>query len=359
MPSITIADLAAAVGGTLSPGADGTRTVSSCATLKEAGPEQVSLFHIAKYASELETTRAGAVIVAPGSAAGVKRAEGLPPLVLIEAKNTYYAWQQAMARLMGQREHPHVGVSPLASVHPSAKIAATASVHAYAVIGENVTLGENVTVLPHVTIMHGCTIGDGTVLYPGVICYEQVTVGKRCLINAGTCLGSDGFAYAQNNGVHYKMPQRGTLILEDDVEIGVNSIIERGALNPTVIERGTKIGAVCVIGHNCRIGPGNLIISATCIAGSTSTGKYVVTAGQVGIAGHLEIPDFVRIGAQAGVMNNPEPNTEIVGTPAIEATRMKRITLGMFQLPELVKRVRELEKQVAKLQPPAGAKGAT
>jgi UDP-3-O-[3-hydroxymyristoyl] glucosamine N-acyltransferase len=351
MPSISIADLAAAIGGTLSAGADGTRTVSSCATLKEAGPEQVSLFHIAKYAGELETTRAGAVIVGPGAVKDVRRAEGLPPLVLIEAKNTYFAWQQAMTRLMGQRQHPFVGISPMASIHPSAKIAQTASVHPYAVVGENVTIGEGVTVYPHVTIMHGCTIDDGTVLYPGVILYEEVTVGKRCLINAGTCLGSDGFAYAQANGVHHKMPQRGPLILEDDVEIGVNSIIERGALNPTVIERGSKIGAVCVIGHNCRIGMGNLIISGTCIAGSTTTGKYVVMGGQVGIAGHLHIPDFVKIGAQAGVMNNPEPNTEIVGSPAIEANRMKRVALNMLQLPELAKRVKELEKQLAKLAP--------
>jgi UDP-3-O-[3-hydroxymyristoyl] glucosamine N-acyltransferase len=349
MPSITLFELAQAVGGTLS--GDGTRVVSACNTLKDAGPDQVSLFHIAKYADELETTRAGGVIVAPGSVGQIKRADGLPPLTLIEAKNTYYAWQQAMTLLMGQRQHPFTGISPLASIHPSARIAATASVHAYAVIGENVSIGENVTIHPHVTLMHGCAIGDHSVLYPGVTCYEEVTVGRRCLVNAGTVLGSDGFAYAQADGIHHKMPQRGKLILEDDVEIGVNSIIERGALSPTVIERGSKIGAVCVIGHNCRIGTGNLIISATCIAGSTTTGKYVVMAGQVGVAGHLAIPDFVKVGAQAGIMTNPEPNTEIVGSPAIEATRMRRVTINYLQLPELAKRVKELEKQLAKLQP--------
>jgi UDP-3-O-[3-hydroxymyristoyl] glucosamine N-acyltransferase len=349
--SVTVAELAQAVGGTVV--GDGSRVVSACNTLKDATPDQVSLFHIAKYAAELETTKAGAVIVAPGSVQNVKRADGLAPLTLIEAKNTYYAWQQAMARLMGHRPHPFVGVSPLAVIHPSATIAATASVHPYAVVGENVTLGENVTVYPHVTLMHGVTVGDDSVLLPGVTVYEEVTVGKRCLINAGTVLGSDGFAYAQANGVHHKMPQAGTLILEDDVEIGVNSIVERGALAPTVVERGSKIGAVCVIGHNCRIGPGNLIISGTCIAGSTTTGKYVVMGGQVGIAGHLHIPDFVKIGAQAGVMSNPAPDTEIVGSPAIEANRMKRVALNMLQLPELAKRVKDLEKQLAKMQAPS------
>lgn len=349
MPSITLFELAQAVGGALS--GDGARVVTACNTLKDAEPDQVSLFHIARYAHELETTRAGAVIVAPGSVGQVRRAEGLPPLTLIEAKNTYFAWQQAMTLLMGHRQHSFTGISPLASIHPSATIAPTASVHAFATIGERVSIGENVTIHPHVTLMHGCSIGDHTVLYPGVTCYEEVTVGRRCLINAGAVLGSDGFAYAQAGGIHHKMPQRGRLILEDDVEVGVNSIIERGALNPTLIERGSKIGAVCVIGHNCRIGTANLIISGTCIAGSTTTGKYVVMAGQVGIAGHLNIPDFVKIGAQAGVMSNPEPNTEIVGSPAIEATRMKRVALHMLQLPELARRVKELEKQLAKLQP--------
>jgi len=357
MPSLTLSALAQAIGGTLiNASGGGDATISSCNTLKDATPDQVSLFHIAKYASELETTRAGAVITGPGSIKNVKRAEGLPPLTLIETKNTYYAWQQAMTLLMGQRQHPFVGISPHAIIHPSAKIAPTASVHPYAVIGENCTLGENVVIYPHVTLMHDVKIGDDTVLLPGVICYEDITVGNRCLINAGTVLGSDGFAYAQANGIHHKMPQRGTLILEDDVEVGVNSIIERGALNPTLIEKGTKIGSVCVIGHNVRIGPGNIIISATCISGSTTTGKYVVIAGQVGIAGHLAIPDFVKIGAQAGVMTNPEPNAEIVGSPAIEAARMRRITLNYFQLPELAKRVKELEKQLAKLQPDPNTK---
>ncbi len=356
MPSISLSALAQSIGGTLVGGADGDRTVSSCNTLKDATPDQVSLFHIAKYASELETTRAGAVIVAPGSVKEVKRAEGLPPLRLIEAKHTYYAWQQAMVLLMGQRQHASVGVSALATIHPSAKIAPTASIHPYAVIGENVSIGENSIIYPHVTLLQGVNIGNDTVLMPGVICYEEITVGNRCLINAGTVLGSDGFAYAQANGVHHKMPQRGTLIIEDDVEVGVNSIIERGALNPTVVEKGTKIGSVCVIGHNCRIGPGNIVISASCISGSTTTGKYVVIAGQVGIAGHLAIPDFVKIGAQSGVMSNPEPNSEIVGTPAMEAHRMKRVALQTMQLPELAKRVKDLEKQLAKLEPqdPAG-----
>ncbi|HVT81492.1 MAG TPA: UDP-3-O-(3-hydroxymyristoyl)glucosamine N-acyltransferase [Phycisphaerae bacterium] len=343
----TLSELAQAVNAALI--GDGTRSVSSCNTLMDATPDQISLLHNAKYAKELETTKAAAVVVPPGMVKSFKRAEGLPELAFLEAKNTYYAWQQIMLRLHGQRTHAAVGISPQASIHPTAKLGKNVSIHPFAIIGENVTLGDNVHIYPHVTLMHDSTIGNDTILYPGVTVYESCTIGNRCLISAGAVIGSDGFAYAQANGIHHKMPQPGGLVIEDDVEIGCHTLIERGALKPTLIERGTKIGGTCIIGHNCRIGIGNIIISATCIAGSTTTGKYVVIAGQVGIAGHLDIPDFVKIGAQSGVMTNPEPNTEIVGTPAMEAGLMKRIVLNQMRLPDLAKRIKELETQVEKL----------
>jgi UDP-3-O-[3-hydroxymyristoyl] glucosamine N-acyltransferase len=144
------------------------------------------------------------------------------------------------------------------------------------------------------------------------------------------------------------MPQSGIVVVEDDVEIGCNSIVERGALKTTTVGRGTKIGNCVVIGHNCQIGPGNMIISQVGMAGSTTTGKYVVMAGQVGVNGHLNIPDFVKIGAQAGVLVDPEPNSEILGTPAMDAQTMKRIVIHQLNLPELSKRVKALEKKLEK-----------
>jgi len=349
MPTLSLADLATTLNATLI--GDGTRTVSACNTLMDATPDQISLLHNAKYAKELETTKAAAVIVSPGIVKSFTRAPGLPELAFLEAKNTYFAWQQAMVRLHGQRTHQNVGISPQAVIHPTAKLGHNVSVHPFAIIGENVTIGDNVHIYPHVTIMHDSTVGNDCVLYPHVTLYESCTIGNRCLINASTVVGSDGFAYAQANGIHHKMPQPGTIILEDDIEVGCHSVLERGALAPTRIGRGTKIGGHVFIGHNCQIGIGNIIISATCISGSANTGKYVVIAGQVGIAGHLDIPDFVKIGAQSGVMVNPEPNTEIVGTPAMEAGLMKRIVLNQMRLPELAKRIKELEKQVEKLSP--------
>ena len=347
MPGITVKELAQAVGGTLI--GDGSRVVTACNTLMDATPEQVSLLHNAKYAKELETTRAGCVLLAPGGSANISRAADLPPLTFIEAKNTYYAWQQTMVRLHGHRRHPSVGISPLAVISPSARLGKNVHVHPFAVIGDDCTIGDNCHIFSHVSMMPGSTIGADTVLYPRVTVYERCTIGSRCLINAGTVIGSDGFAYAQADGIHHKMPQAGGLIIEDDVEIGCDTIIERGALNPTRICRGTKIGGHCIIGHNCLIGPANIVISGTCIAGSVNTGKYVIMGGQVGVAGHLDIPDFVKIGAQSGVMTNPEPNTEIVGSPAMEASLMKRVVLNQMKLPELAKRVKELEKLVEKM----------
>ncbi len=345
MPAVSVSELAQKIGGTVV--GDGLHMIHSCNSLMEAGPEQVSLLHNARYAKELDTTRAGCVILAPGAAAQAKRAAGLPPLTVIEAKNTYYAWQQAMVLLHGHRTHEPVGVSPLACVDKSAILGKNVHIHPYAVVGPRVSIGDNTHVYPQVTLMHDVSIGSDTVLYPGVTVYERCTIGNRCLINAGTVIGSDGTSFAQANGVHHKMPQSGVAVIEDDVEIGSNSVIERAALKTTTIGRGTKIGNCVVIGHNCQIGPGNMLISQVGMAGSTTTGKYVVMGGQVAVNGHLNIPDFVKIGAQAGVMTDPEPNSEILGSPAIDAQQMKRMLIHQMNLPDIVKRLKALEKKLA------------
>jgi UDP-3-O-[3-hydroxymyristoyl] glucosamine N-acyltransferase len=166
MPSLTVSELANAIGGVVV--GDGARRVEACNTLKDATENQVSLLHNAKYAKELESTRAGCVIVAPGTVHHVKRAAGLPPLTGIEAKNTYYAWQQAMVRLHGHREHQPVGISPQAAIHPTAKLGKNVHVHPFAVIGENVVVGDNTFIYPHVTLMYDVRVGSDTVLYPGV-----------------------------------------------------------------------------------------------------------------------------------------------------------------------------------------------
>jgi UDP-3-O-[3-hydroxymyristoyl] glucosamine N-acyltransferase len=349
---MTVEELAAAVGGTVV--GDGTREITSCATLSHATAQQVSFLHNAKYHKQLETTGAGCVILANGTTHTIRRAEGALPLTAIEVKDPYYAWQQTVVRLHGHRRHPAVGVSPQASIHPSAKIGAGANIHPFAVIGENVTVGDNAHIYPHVTLMKNASLGNDCILYAGVTVYDECKIGNRCILHAGSVVGSDGYGYATHGGVHHKIPQTGNVVMEDDVEIGGNSVIERAVLESTVIGRGTKVGNSVVIGHNCVVGPGNLLVSQVGLAGSTTTGKYVAMGGQAGVAGHIHIPDMVRISAQAGVFMPPEAGTEVGGTPAMEASVARRVYVQLAQLPELVKRVRELEKQLKKKESGSG-----
>jgi UDP-3-O-[3-hydroxymyristoyl] glucosamine N-acyltransferase len=349
MASVTVLELAQEVGGKVV--GDAARVVAGCNTLMDATAEEISLLHNVKYTPELATTRAGCVILAPGAADNVHRAEGLGPLTVIEAKNPYHAWQKVMVRLHGYRRHEAVGISPQAVIHPTAKLGKNVNVHPLAAIGANVTIGDNVNIYPQVTLMRDVSVGDDCILYPGATVYDACVIGKRCIVHAGAVIGSDGYGYAQAGGVHHKIPQCGNVVLEDDVEIGGNSVIERAALQSTVIGAGTKIGNCVVVGHNCHIGAGNLLVSQVGIAGSTTTGKYVVMGGQVGVAGHLDIPDGVKIAAQTGVMTNPEANTEIGGSPAMELAQARRVYFNFMQLPELAKRVKELEKRLKKMAP--------
>ena len=362
MPTpISVADLAQLLNGTLtaSSGAtpDGARTVSSCNTLASATENQVSFLHNKKYANELTTTKAGVVLLAQGTAKTIQRADGLPPLTAIEVKDPYFAWQQSLVKLHGQRTHSQIGISPQASIHPTAKIGHNVNIHPFAVINENVTIGDNTNIYPHVTLMHDVSIGADSILYPNVTVYEQCKIGNRCILHAGAVVGSDGYGFATNAGIHHKIPQTGNVLIEDDVEIGGNTVIERAVLESTTIGRGSKLGNTVIIGHNCQIGPGNLLVSQVGIAGSTTTGKYVVMAGQVGVAGHLNIPDMVRVAAQSGIMMDPEsPNIEIGGSPAMEVSHARRVYIQFTQLPELAKRIKDLEKKLAKLQPPPETK---
>ncbi|HVS73147.1 MAG TPA: UDP-3-O-(3-hydroxymyristoyl)glucosamine N-acyltransferase [Phycisphaerae bacterium] len=346
---ISVADLALALGGTLI--GDGARAISSCATLDTARPDQISFLHNSRYFKQLETTHAGCVILAPNTAKTIKRPPDAGPLTAIEIKDPYFAWQQTLVRLHGHRIHPAVGISPLASIHPSAKIGANANIHPYVVIGENVAIGDNVNLYPHVTLLHHASLGNDCTLFPSVTIYEHCRIGNRCILHAGTVVGSDGYGYATHNGVHHKIPQIGIVILEDDVEIGANSMIERAVLDATTIGTGSKLGNGVVIGHNSSVGPGNLLVSQVGLAGSTSTGKYVAMGGQAGVSGHMHIPDFVRISAQAGVMFPPEPGQEVGGTPAMEASLARRVYIQLAQLPDLAKRLKDLEKQLKREQP--------
>jgi UDP-3-O-[3-hydroxymyristoyl] glucosamine N-acyltransferase len=321
--AITLQELARKIGAEVV--GDSSAEIHSCGTLEEAEKGQVAFLANPRYTKQLETTGATAVVVAPS--VNVKR-EGL---ALLKAGNPYYAFTQAIVLLHGYRQHPHRGIHPEAHVEPTA------------------TIGENPTIYPGVYVGANVRIGRDCVLHPNVVIYEDCVLGDRVIVHAGAIIGMDGLGFSTEKGVHYKIPQVGNVIIEDDVEVGAMCSIQRGTMGSTVIGKGTKFGDANVIGHGVRIGEGGMFVSQIAVAGSTTFGHHVTVAGQVGVAGHLKIGDAVTIAGQSGVMNNVPDQTTVLGSPAMEATYARKVYLAFTQLPELAKRVKELEDKVGEL----------
>ena len=240
-----------------------------------------------------------------------------------------------------------------AGIHPSAAIASTAIVDPSAHIGPHCTVAEGARIGPRTALIAsvfvgaGSTVGEDCVFQPNVSLYPKSQIGNRVRIHAGTVVGSDGFGYVLDQGLHRKVPQVGHVVIHDDVEIGANVTIDRGALGPTTIGRGTKIDNLVQIAHNVSIGDHCLIISQVGVAGSTKMGNYVTLAGQVGIAGHLKIGSKSIISAQSGVMHDVPEGEKWFGTPAQPDRRVKRQLIAIQHLPDLIKRVARLEARLA------------
>lgn len=243
------------------------------------------------------------------------------------------------------------GVHPSSVVADSAQIDPTAHIGPLCVVGERAHIGPRVVLEGSDHIGADCALGEDARLFPNVTLYSRTQVGKRVSIHSGSVVGSDGFGYVFDQGAHRKVPQIGNVILNDDVEVGANVTIDRGALGSTVIGKGTKIDNLVMIAHNVVIGENCLVVAQVGIAGSTRLGNYVTLAGQVGLAGHLKIGNQVTIAAQSGVMHDINDGEKWFGYPAQPDRQMKRQIVAIQQLPELIRRVRELEKQVAQGKP--------
>jgi UDP-3-O-[3-hydroxymyristoyl] glucosamine N-acyltransferase len=245
---------------------------------------------------------------------------------------------------------PEPGFGP--GIHPTAVVATSAAVDPSAHIGPYCVVGDQVQVGPRCVLQGGdhvgaqCVLGAETQLFPNVTLYPRTQVGQRVRIHAGTVVGSDGFGYVLDAGVHRKVPQVGHVVIQDDVEIGANVAIDRGALGPTVIGRGTKIDNLVQIAHNVSLGEHCLVVAQAGIAGSTKLGHFVTLAGQAGLAGHLKIGSRVVVAAQSGVMHDIPEGEKWFGYPAQPDRKTKRQILALHQLPELLRRVAELERRV-------------
>jgi UDP-3-O-[3-hydroxymyristoyl] glucosamine N-acyltransferase len=287
MAEVTIGEIVDLVGGTYA-GSRETR-VNGVAPLAEAGERQITFLSNPKYASQLASTRAAAVLVAADL--------GQESPKYIRVANPYLAMARVVQKWF---DRPKLqGVSSLASIAGSAKI------------------GSHVVIGPFVTIADDVTIGDETIIYPNVSIYAGSKIGKRCIIHSGVVIGSDGYGFVPEGGRHHKIPQIGIVRIEDDVEIGAGTCIDRAALGETVIGEGTKIDNLVQIGHNVKVGKHCLLVAQVGIAGSTELGDYVVVAGQSGFGGHLKIGSGVQVAAKSAVLDDVAEKTKVMGSPAI------------------------------------------
>jgi UDP-3-O-[3-hydroxymyristoyl] glucosamine N-acyltransferase len=306
MPSVSIGEIADLVGGKHS--GDGTSPITGVASLTQAGDEQLSFLSNRKYAAQLAQTKAGAILVPQNLEGEDER--------WIRVDDPYFALARIMTRWFSARPMPK-GISPKASVASSAKLGTNVAVGPFVTIGENVVIGNNVTIFQGVSIEAGSNIGDDCIIYPNVVIYDGMRIGRRCIIHAGVVIGSDGYGFAMHDGKHHKIPQIGIVRIEDDVEIGAGTTIDRAALGETVIGEGTKIDNLVQIGHNVKIGKHCLLVSQVGIAGSTELGDHVFVAGQSGFSGHLKIGNRVQVAAKSAVLEDVPDDTKVMGSPAM------------------------------------------
>ncbi len=338
MEAKTLQDLADHVGGRVV--GDPSLRINEASTLDKAGPEEITFLSNPKYEPQVKTTKASAVIVAK---------ELDSPAALLVVEDPYYAFMQIVVLLHGHRDHPQVGISPQAQIDSTALLGPDCHINQGVTICQNVKMGKNCYIYPGVFIGPHAEIGDGCIFYPNVVIYDGTKIGSRVIIQSNASVGQDGFGFATHKGQHHKIPQIGRVILEDDVEIGAGCAIERGTLDDTVIGRGSKIGDLVAIGHGTKIGPGCLLVPQVGIAGSAVIGSYVVMGGQVGVVGHIKIGNMVKIAAKSGVINSVPDGAVIGGTPAIDVTKAKRAYALIECLPEMRKKLKELDRRISKL----------
>jgi len=289
------------------------------------------------YFAQAEQSAASAIIVGDKLTSDRK--------VLIRVANARVAFAKALALFFPEPVLP-AGVHPTAVVAPTAQVDPTAHVGPHCVVGEHARIGARATLHAGDFVGAHCRLGEEVVLFPNVTLYPRTELGHRVRVHSAAVIGSDGFGYVLDNGVHRKVPQIGNVIVGDDVEIGAGVTIDRGALGPTVIGKGTKIDNLVQIAHNVQVGEHCLLVSQVGIAGSTKLGNYVVLAGQVGLAGHLKIGNQVTVAAQSGVMHDIPDGETWFGYPAQPNKDIKRQIVAQRQLPGLLKRLSEIEKKL-------------
>ncbi len=321
---------------------DARAHVHAANTLEDAVEGEISFLANPRYTNRLAETKASVVIVKPE--------DDVPNgLATLRCADPYGAITAAIVHIHGHRSHPQWGIHDRATIAESAKIGTGANIAPNVTISENATIGNDATLYPGCYIGENVRIGEEVTLFPNVVIYSGCRIGDRVSIHAGTVVGQDGLGYAPVDGAWLKIPQIGTTVIEDDVEIGACCALDRATLGETRIGKGTKFSDMVVIGHGTKVGEHCMFVAQVGVAGSTKIGNHVTLAGQVGVSGHLTIGDNARIGAKSGVHSNIEPGSEYLGSPAVESSAFRRQASAVHRLPKMKTRLRELEAEVEAL----------
>ena len=334
--------IAALLGGKVT--GDANRKVWDVGSIESAHEGQLSFLCDAKYLPHLSQTAASVVLMTDSIPF-----DGTTNATIIRVENARAAMGQLLALVAKALNPAKQGIEQPSFIAEGVIVPEDAYVGAFAYIGKNVQIGKGVQIYPHTYVGDNVKIGDNTILYSGVKVYYNCVVGKDCILHAGVVVGSDGFGFEPNaQGVNQKLPQIGNVIIEDDVEIGANTTVDRAMMGSTIIRRNAKIDNLVQVAHNVEVGESTFLCAQVGIAGSSKVGKHCILAGQVGVAGHLEIVDNCIFGAQSGVPSSVRKPGMYQGSPVIDAMNWRRSVVGFKQLPEMMKRLQALEKKLEK-----------
>ncbi len=311
------------------------------AGIDEAGPGDLTFVSNRKYISHIKNTRASAIILG----------EDIPSVVIpsLRTEDPYLAFARAL-EIFFIPPHPYIGIHPTAAIADDVTIGSNASIGPYVVISKGCTIGSGVVIHPHVVLYPNVSIGANSLIHSHVIVREGCLIGNRVVLQNGVVIGSDGFGFAPTrDGSFYKICQTGRVRIEDDVEVGANTTIDRAAVGDTVIHCGAKLDNLVQVGHGAHVGADCVLAAQVGLAGSTRLGRGVWVGGQAGFAGHLEVGDKAIITAQSGTSHDIPPGAVMSGSPAFENAAWLRSTVAFSRLPQLVRKMRDLEKEIQKL----------
>lgn len=332
---LTVAELAELVGGKVV--GDPDRMIEGVGKIETARPSQVTFLANPRYTPYLSRSKAGAVLVPPGT-------KVVGP-TLVEVKNPYLAFLTLLERFSPKETWTETGVHPTAVLEEGVELGPEVAIGAFCFIGRATQIGARTVLFPHVVVGPECRIGDDCRIYPRTTLRERVRIGNRVVIQPGAVIGADGFGFVPDTGEYRKIPQIGTVVIEDDVEIGANTTIDRATMEETRVGAGTKLDNLIQVAHNVVIGKNCVIAAQTGISGSTRIGRDVRVAGQVGFVGHISVGDGAQVGAKSGVGRNIPSGGVFSGHYARPHSLWRRIEACMARLPDLFRRVRALESR--------------